>query len=169
VKSNDQVTPGRSAWKVPGAGKILSDCSITLAVISGIIVVLIIFDCVCSMIDLKLPESVDIGLHFAIEILFIGSLVAVSFEIDVSSAITNLTDSIEWYHSSSISRSASVADYVHLPHNWKRNHTSEPNKSQTFQLPPGWNSTSDSHLTLLTHPNRWDVFNIVVSGIAAAG
>jgi hypothetical protein len=125
AKLNEQLPVVRAAWAVPGAGRVLSDCSLALIILSGFILVLIICSGVLSMIDLKISERVDTGLHFAIAILFIGPLIAASIGIKVSSAIVDPTESIEWYHSSNTNRSTSVASYVNLATAWEKSRTVE--------------------------------------------
>jgi hypothetical protein len=123
AKLNNQLPQIRADWAVPGAGKVLSDCSLVLIILNSFILVLIICNGVLVMFDLKLSKNADIGLQLVIAILFIGPLIAASIGISVSSAIVNPAESIEWYHSSNTNRSTSVASYVNNATAWENEHS----------------------------------------------
>jgi hypothetical protein len=103
----------RSLWFVPGAGNILYNISTAVSLLSGIEIVAIIGLAIFSVAGRKQEKQVVTFVWSVVCVIFTGPLIASAVGISVSSAINgDLTQTVEWYHSSNYNRSGTVSGYV---------------------------------------------------------
>jgi hypothetical protein len=97
----------RSFYLVPGGGRILRDCSISLTVFSSVLTVLTLGTITVWLLKINIPGFAISALWFSIIILFLGELIPSAIGLHVARTFES------WmYHGSNYNRSDAVKAYV---------------------------------------------------------